>query len=161
MEENLRQLLLKDLCARLPYGVVLDVDTSDWTAPQGNIKLKIEGIGILFKGLSLIVNGSYYGEKYKPYLRPMSSMTVDEKAEFEELWDSGFGKALDAQISNGIIEILNTTEDSSFDDHVVRNLEIIASSDAIDWLIARHFDFRGLIEKGLAIAVTEENNPYK
>ena len=31
----------------------------------------------------------------------------------------------------------------------------------VDWLIAHHFDYRGLIEKGLAIAVTEENNPYK
>ena len=31
----------------------------------------------------------------------------------------------------------------------------------IDWLNAHHFDYRGLIEKGLAIAVTEENNPYK
>ena len=31
----------------------------------------------------------------------------------------------------------------------------------VDWLNARHFDFRGLIEKNLAIAVTEENNPYK
>ena len=33
--------------------------------------------------------------------------------------------------------------------------------DAIDWLNAHHFDYRGLIEKGLAIEVTEENNPYK
>jgi hypothetical protein len=29
------------------------------------------------------------------------------------------------------------------------------------WLNAHHFDYRGLIEKGLAIEVTEENNPYK
>ena len=31
----------------------------------------------------------------------------------------------------------------------------------IDWLNAHHFDYRGLIEKGLAIEVTKENNPYK
>jgi hypothetical protein len=31
----------------------------------------------------------------------------------------------------------------------------------IDWLNANHFDYRGLIEKGLAIEVTKENNPYK
>lgn len=30
-----------------------------------------------------------------------------------------------------------------------------------DWLNAHHFDYRGLIEKDLAIEVTEENNPYK
>lgn len=34
-------------------------------------------------------------------------------------------------------------------------------ADSIDWLNAHHFDYRGLIEKGLAIAVAEENNPYK
>ena len=32
---------------------------------------------------------------------------------------------------------------------------------AIDWLLKNHFDFRGLIPKGIAIEVTEENNPYK
>jgi len=36
-----------------------------------------------------------------------------------------------------------------------------SESGDIDWLNAHHFDYRGLIEKGLAIAVTEENNPYK
>ena len=29
------------------------------------------------------------------------------------------------------------------------------------WYLSRHFDINGLIEKGLAIAVTEENSPYK
>lgn len=36
-----------------------------------------------------------------------------------------------------------------------------ANAEAIDWLNAHHFDYRGLIEKGLAIEVTEKNNPYK
>ena len=59
-------LLLIDISARLPYGAVLDIDTSDWKAPQGHIKLKVEGVGVLFKDMSLFVNGCYYGEKYKP-----------------------------------------------------------------------------------------------
>jgi hypothetical protein len=33
--------------------------------------------------------------------------------------------------------------------------------DIIDWLLKNHFDFRGLIPKGLAIEVTKDNNPYK
>ena len=37
----------------------------------------------------------------------------------------------------------------------------VACSKQIDWLNSNHFDYRGLIEKGLAIAVTKENNPYK
>ena len=37
----------------------------------------------------------------------------------------------------------------------------LGSAYFIDWLNANHFDYRGLIEKGLAIAVTHDNNPYK
>ena len=85
MTQENKELLLKDLCARLPYGVVLDVDTTDWKAPQGHIQVKIEGVGLIFKDQSLIVNGSYYGDNYKPYLRPMSSMTKEEKAMYEGL----------------------------------------------------------------------------
>ena len=40
------------------------------------------------------------------------------------------------------------------------NMEIVGYSN-YDWLNAHHFDFRNLIEKGLAIEVTEENNPYE
>jgi hypothetical protein len=39
--------------------------------------------------------------------------------------------------------------------------ELISSVECLDWLNSKHFDYRGLILKGLAIAVTDENNPYK
>ena len=42
MKQEDKELLLKDICGRLPYGLVLDVDTADWKAPQGHIQLKIE-----------------------------------------------------------------------------------------------------------------------
>ena len=64
-------------------------------------------------------------DDFKPYLRPMSSMTEEEKKESGELYKKNTGM---------------------WDD--------------LDWLNAHHFDYRGLIDKGLAIAVTEENNPY-
>ena len=38
--------------------------------------------------------------------------------------------------------------------------ELISSVECLDWLNSKHFDYRGLILKGLAIAVTEDNNPY-
>ena len=142
MAQEDKQLLLKDICARLPYGVILDVDTTDWKEPQGHIKVKIEGLGILCKDMSLIVNGSYYGKKYKPYLRPMSNMTDEERKEYE-----GFiiyRKHVNAQGQEWDIDCF------SFNN----------SSRLIDWLNAHHFDYRRLIEKCLAIAVNENNNPY-
>lgn len=67
----------------------------------------------------------------KPYLRPMSSQTSEER---EEL--------------NNILEYQYCSDDSCM-------------CEATDWLNAHHFDYRGLIDKGLAIEVTKENNPYK
>ena len=127
MTKEDRQLLLKDLAARFPYGVVLDVETTDWKAPQGHIQVKIEGYGVIFKDLSLIVNGSYYGDNYKPYLRPMSSMTEEEVVEFESITEE--------LLEHGTSEEIWDT--------------------VIDWLNAHHFDHRHLIEKGLALEAPE------
>lgn len=53
-------------------------------------------------------------------------------------------------------------EEAKYQDLNNYELGIFPSSvDAFDYLIEHHFDYRGLIEKGLAIEVTEENNPYK
>lgn len=72
----------------------------------------------------------------KPYLRPMSSMTEEEKEE---------RASIVMVVYNGEV----------IDDDFINIVHYM------DWLNAHHFDFRNLIERGLAIAVTEENNPYK
>ena len=71
-------------------------------------------------------------EHCKPYLRPMSSMTEEEYRELE-----------------GLLQKHNFS------------LNEETASIEIDWLNAHHFDYRGFIERGLAIEVTKENNPYK
>lgn len=141
MTEEEKQLLLKDLCARLPYGVILDIDTTDWKVSQGHIQLKIEGIGIIFKDLSLIVNGSYYGDKYKPYLRSISSMTEEEKEELrqEHLKDEKLYAECITRSEQG---------DNSMRGKVIPHF-------AADWCNEHHFDFRGLIEKNLALEAPE------
>lgn len=125
MTREERELLLKDLCTRLPYGVLVlnkdgDVESFTWQ------ELKEFGDGYI----------------PKPYLRPMSSMTEEEKKELEDEINKDFKLAIIACKKNDI-----SKSTSGFY--------------KIDWLNAHHFDYRGLIEKGLAISVTEENNPYK
>ena len=71
----------------------------------------------------------------KPYLRPMSSMTEEEINEYNEYLFYGSS-----------IGLLSNT---------------VTAYELINWLLENHFDFMGLIPKGLAIEVTEENNPYK
>jgi hypothetical protein len=129
MTQEEKELLLKDLCARLPYGVILDIDTTDWKAPQGHIKVKIEGVGILYSDLSLTVNGSYYGNKYKPYLRSMASMTEEEYKEYMSIDNRAYSCPID--------------------------YAHIPAQERIDWLNAHHFDFRGLIERNLALEAPE------
>ena len=136
MTQEDKDLLLKDLSARLLYGVALDVDTADWKAPQGHIKVKMEGFGILFKDMSLIVNGSYYGDNYKPFLRSMSSMTKEEKETYYNLCYE------------------EEREEYEFGDWVTR-VYYHDTIDSIDYLNSIHIDYRGLIKKGLALETPE------
>lgn len=80
---------------------------------------------------------SIHIEDTKVYLRSMSSMTEEEKKEYKAL----------------CIE-------ETFTFGTWQKVKWYDTWKSIDWLNAHHFDYRGLIEKGLAIEVTEENNPY-
>lgn len=76
-------------------------------------------------------------DDFIPYLRPMSSMTEEEVMEFNNI-----PSTRNYQIVNG---------DLPWD---------VANYKQIQWLLKKHFDFIGLIPKGLAIEVSKENNPY-
>lgn len=134
------KLLLMDLSARLTYGVKIQKINEPESAYRlysintntGELKFTT------FEGDSLSMgDGGYLARvgklRFKPYLRHMSSMTEEEREEYEHI-------APGIEIENGVR---------------------IPNINQIDWLNAHHFDYRGLIEKGLAIAVTDENNPYK
>ena len=109
MTQEEKQLLLKDLCARLPYNVVVHCTDND-TDYECFLTTDILN--------ELLHNIEYYD--YKPYLRPMSSMTEEEEVEFEET----------LQYTQYTLE-------------------------SYDWLNGHHFDYRGLIEKGLALEAPE------
>lgn len=80
----------------------------------------------------------------------MSSMTEEEKSEFINC----AGYEVEESVNGRHYEYY-------LKDFVGTQEEPIANVDDIDWLNSHHFDYRGLIEKGLAIEVTKENNPYK
>jgi len=131
MTQEEKQLLLKDLCARLPYGVIYH------RIDGANIELRVADI----KNENLNYTDNIVVRECKPYLRPMSSMTEKEKSEFFEI--SG----------------LTFYDDLFACKKLAKNKLFIGK--LLDYLNAHHFDYNGLIEKGLAIEVTEENNPYK
>ena len=128
MTQEDKNLLLIDLCARLPYGVKGII-----TYDKSNTTFTVEGIDN--NVLHLSDAEECYVEDLKPRLRPMSSMTEEEKKEYESLC---------------ILIPVNYDSDLSKYDYYTTD-----SIDSFDWLNAHHFDYRGLIEKGLALEAPE------
>ena len=155
MTQEEKRLLLKDLCARLAYNPFCKVNGIG--SPVKLIRVEVDTVdGILLdfdykneQGLPLQV----YLSEVKPYLRPLSSMTEEEKEEFNTMWEGGFSKALDLQIETDLKSIENFSFEGNYDN--VRYLEIITAFNTIQWLLSKHFDL-GLIEKGLALEASEE-----
>lgn len=129
MTQQDKDLLLRDLCARLPYEVFVMV--------EGYHIDKIKSINGDVISTDRGIN--YPLRLVKPYLRPMSSMTEKERY----------------QIAN-----IRSTFTDNWKYIKIPIPLYIANYNQLHWLNAHHFDYRGLIEKGLAIAVTPENNPY-
>ena len=137
MTQEDKQLLLKDLCARLPYGVkvesvFINTDTK---------KRKSCGIEV-FDATCILMIRDGFGE-FKPYLFPLSSMTSEQLFEVQEI----MGKN-EIEIEDGFFNIIDSSRNT------ITYLEILA---VLEWFYKNHFDINGLIEKGLAIDATGLN----
>ena len=151
MTKKDRDLLLKDLCARLPYGVIVDYKENEFELPHWKITTIYPETLDGWIGYDKRVGaGSESGSRpfkigeVKPYLRPMSSMTKEEGKELEHIFseidapcwvDTEYGCVTFAGgdfIDAGIAEVYT------------------------DWLNKKMFDYRGLIEKGLALEAPED-----
>ena len=134
MEREDKELLLKDLCARLPYGVKAKYYGS---AEECECCDTIEGI---YPMDDEIVIGQYglSVDMIKPYLFPLSSMTEEQKKKYNCLKHTVFGYHYE------------------YGD-VVEEIELYDSPESFEYLIENHFDYRGLIPKGLANDATGLN----
>ena len=135
MTQEEKQLLHKDLCARLPYGFIIH-------RYSDNVDIEINTVDDFAHFLEYSE-----GEDFKPYLRPKSSMTEDEWKEFSAF----IGKTemyvqqirLDADsMANPIIGGFQCVYWGLFDK-------------CVDWLNKNMFDYRGLIPMGLALEAKE------
>ena len=157
-QEDKEELLLKDLAARLPYGVKgkCEVDAS-YDTPFSTIE-QTHKFNALLEGIKdetlfvtpLIEDNDEQDFAYEevadgidvldfmPYLRPLSSMTEEERKEYE-----GFiihREHVNAQGQEWYIACFSFNSVPRF----------------IDWLNAHHFDYHNLIEKGLALEASSE-----
>ena len=133
MTQEEKQLLLKDLSCRIPYGVIVNV--------EGNTNAKLESVN-WYEEVSVDdgSNDLYTISEVRPYLFPLSSMTEEQQKEANIFDDMD-------------IDILKENLERN---HRNKTNIPTATYNYIDWLNAHHFDYRGLIEKGLAIEAPEE-----
>ena len=139
MTQEDKDLLLRDLCGRLPYGVKMNHIADDEHSPNTLI-------GIAKDMITLEGPGGYECvdvEHYKPYLFPLSSMTEEQKNELQKII-----YVETEMICNQLKTNNYGIEDGKY--HFNSTLQV-------DWLNKNHFDYRGLIEKGLAIDCTNLN----
>ena len=110
MKPEDKELLLKDLCSRLPYGL--------WVRDEESNIIYISYNDIHFENFfNGILNGNI-----KPYLRNMSDMTDEEEKEFQD----------------------------------INMYELPYRVEGLDWLNEHHFDYRMLIDAGLALKASED-----
>lgn len=118
MTQEEKSLLLKDLCARVPYH------------PKGHVVNACNGAEcdewLTCATFTMFTSAT---NNCRLYLRPISSMTKDELKDFMTTW-----------------EALKHRPDTT-----------VLTQESYDWLNAHHFDFRNLIERGLAIDCTSLN----
>ena len=146
MTQEDKELLLKDLCSRLPYGVKIELTW--WVMGEGTcINTILEPDQI-----EQLLNDEDGDTEIKPYLFPLSSMTEEEFTNLKEYSGLKYDQLDLASFQNGTYKCL---------DFYLSEVPSAVVIKVFDWLNRYHFDYRNLIQMSLAIAVTKENNPYK
>ncbi len=147
MTQEEKELLLKDLCARLQYKLHCRVFKLN-----GDIKENDDVLyGVVGDNVMTLKSDKdeclmYY--QIKPYLRPLSSMT---EKEFLTIYDMCWPKDLEFKSSYG-----SYWRDFKTNKYIP---DFMYNSNQLDYLTSHHFDYRGLIPMGLALNATE--NMYK
>lgn len=137
MTQEEKELLLKDLCARIPYDVKVLYDNKVYNIDY------VSGTYEEIKLDDIYTNYTLNISVVKPYLFPLSSMTKEQLFDVQEM----LGKN-EIEIEDSFLRILDS------DRNTISYLEILA---LLEWFYKNHFDINGLIEKGLAIDATNLN----
>ena len=145
MKQEDKELLLRDLCARLPYGVKayvknwskLDREYYEGVYTVESIHPSLNTILVYSERFSVEVIVGYDDYEIKPYLFPLSSMTEEQKEELNNIFDLDVEIAI-THIKNGIPNLFT-------------------GLNRLNWFIKNHFDIYGLIPMGLANDATDKN----
>ena len=149
MTQEEKDLLIKDLCTRLPYNVICQVEFKE----NGKYNSKVMLLSGIFTDEAYFTTkgGSIYSNEYKPYLFPLSSMSDEQKREFYKFFEEGITES-----ANETRQWLRTKK-ADETRRPVTIAYIMVHKLVIEWLLKNHFDINGLISIGLAIDATGLN----
>ena len=139
MTQEEKDILIKDLCARLPYGIKVLYD---------NQIFEIQYIEAMYEELKLLDNEKYTLsiEDVKPYLLPLSSMTEEQKEELLEITDA-----------IKIDDIGLYYEEGDTLETYLSQIPYTFMCKVVTWCYKNHFDVNGLIPLDLAKNATGLN----
>ena len=152
MTQENKELLIKDLSARLPYKLIVQIDNCGIWDLRGvdHDSAELRDMVIVWHGETYpLSKNSFPITKCKPYLFPLSSMTDEQKGFLIKNYKFTFDSCGD-NITNGVYS-------SAFNRMIYHTINEEDLSNIIDWLNKNHFDYRGLIEKSLALDTTGLN----
>lgn len=130
MTQEQKELLLKDICSRLPYGVKAEILNEEDERKQ---------VVISYGNICYIPElGNWWWKECKPYLFPLSSMTDEQYNEFFTYF-----------------HVVEMKEIETSGDYL--KAAYLGENAKRDWLNKNHFDYHYLIPKGLANDATGLN----
>ena len=137
MTQNDKDLLIRDLCARLPYGVKVEYE---------NEIFDVEYVCPMYEEVKLDIPETWTIDvsEVKPYLFPLSSMTEEQK---KDIFHNG---KFYIDRRNSLCRFPMYEDDYDF----------VTMEDCLEIfnkLNRYHFDYRGLIPMGMAIDATGKN----
>ena len=139
MTEEDKELLFRDLCARVPYGVKVqymnNIFVIDYVSSYEEVKLDIPD------------NWTVGVSEVKPYLFPFSSITDEQKSELN--------KKFTVQFSGNNVYSIHYHSEGYWDTDL--ELDLQGWLWFINWCYKNHFDIYGLIPMGLAVDATGLN----
>ena len=146
MTQEDKELLFKDLCARLPYGVIVVTPKGRGYVCDINLTIFDYELGV---NINPIIRDPFSINDVKPYLFPLSSMTEEQEKEIQEITGNP-DYACIIRKTDGLELWLDSIDTDP-------TIWVDTIFEIQDYLNKNHFDYRDLIKKGLAIDATGLN----
>ena len=166
MTNEEKQLLFKDLCGRLPYGVKFpyhkeeDSNHRECDCVATLYSIDEDSVEFDYSDNGWEREWSCTLSEVKPYLRPLSSMTEEELKDYaktrfqdDKIWEIVEMRVVKNEFVN--VKCRNKNNNESTWIFQIHKRDPLETWEGIDWLNFHHFDYRGLITKGLALEAPE------